>query len=92
MRLPVIPAGFKTIALRTYDVLKEFGEKYNVMTMEVSAKTNEGIDEIFNAMVQELVKLNDVGIVKDEEDEGDKTYNSLENSRVDNRNQGGCKC
>ena len=74
------------------DVLKEFGEKYNVMTMEVSAKTNEGIDEIFNAMVQELVKLNDVGIVKDEEDEGDKTYNSLENSRVDNRNQGGCKC
>ena len=74
------------------DVLKEFGEKNNVMTMEVSAKTNEGINEIFNTMVQELVKLKDVGIVNDEEDEGDKTYNSLENSRVDNRNQGGCKC
>ena len=74
------------------DVLKEFGEKNNVMTMEVSAKTNEGINEIFNTMVQELVKLKDVGIVNDEEDEGDTTYNSLENSRVDNRNQGGCKC
>ena len=67
------------------DVLKEFGEKNNVETMEVSAKTNEGIDAIFNTMVEELLKKKDVGVVKDEDSEGDKTYNSLENSRVDNR-------
>ena len=67
------------------DVLKEFGEKNNVATMEVSAKTNEGIDSIFNTMVEELLKTKDVGIVKDEDSDGDKTYNSLDNSRVDNR-------
>ena len=32
--------------------------------MEVSAKTGEGIDSLFNEMVKELLKLKDIGIIR----------------------------
>ena len=42
-------------------------------------------------MVEELLKLKNIGKVKDDEFEGDKTYNSLDNSRtIENRHN--CNC
>ena len=59
--------------------------------MEVSAKTGEGIDLMFNNLVHELLELKDVGLVKDDESEADKTFNSLDNSRV-SENKHSCNC
>jgi len=65
------------------NTLKEFGEKNGVLTMEVSAKTGEGIDSLFNEMVRELLKLKNVGFVHDDdESEVNKTYSNLDNSRM----------
>ena len=42
-------------------------------------------------MVEELLELDNIGVIKDEESEVDKTYNSLDNSRsVENRHN--CNC
>ena len=71
--------------------LEEFGKQNNVITMEVSAKTGEGIDLMFNKIVEELFKLKNVGIIKNEELDDDKTYNSLDNSRLPKKKQS-CKC
>ena len=73
------------------DILEDFAEKNEVKTLEVSAKTNEGIDEIFNVMVQDLVKDNNLGILKDDESEMDKTFNSLNSSKVPKK-KNTCKC
>ena len=73
------------------DILEDFAEKNEVKTLEVSAKTNEGIDEIFNIMVQDLVKDNNLGILKDDESEKDKTFNSLNSSKVPKK-KNTCKC
>ena len=70
--------------------LKEFGTKNNVTTMEVSAKTGEGVDLLFNKIVEELFELKNVGIIKNDEEE-DKTYNSLDNSRLPEKKHN-CKC
>ena len=65
------------------DILKEFGEKNDVLTMEVSAKTGEGVDSLFTAMVKELLELKNVGFVHDDdESEVNKTYDNLDNSRM----------
>ena len=59
--------------------LKEFGEKNDVITMEVSAKTGEGIDLLFTSMVKELLELKNVGFVHaDDESEANKTYDNLD--------------
>ena len=64
-------------------LLKEFGEKNGVTTMEVSAKTGEGVDSLFTEMVKELLELKNVGFVNtDDESEANKTYNNLDNSRM----------
>ena len=73
------------------ETLSDFGNKNGVIYMEVSAKTGEGIEDIFNTMVQELLKFKDLGIIKDDESEGDKTFNSLDNSRVA-ENRHNCNC
>ena len=70
--------------------LQEFGTKNNVTTMEVSAKTGEGVDLLFNKIVEELFELKNVGIIKNDEEE-DKTYNSLDNSRLPEKKHS-CKC
>lgn len=65
------------------NILKEFGEKNGVKTMEVSAKTGEGVDSLFTEMVKELLELKNVGFVQsDDESEANKTYNNLDNSRM----------
>ncbi len=74
-----------------YETLEEFGKKNNVLYMEVSAKTGEGIDKVFINLVEELVKLKKVGIMNDEESEGDKTFNSLDNSKI-SENKHNCNC
>ena len=74
-----------------YETLEEFGKKNNVLYMEVSAKTGEGIDKVFINLVEELVKLKKVGIMNDEESEGDKTFNSLDNSII-SENKHNCNC
>lgn len=72
--------------------LKEFGEKNNVMTMEVSAKTGEGVDSLFTAMVKELLELKNVGFVhSDEESDESKTYSNLDNSRLPEKKHN-CNC
>ena len=74
-----------------YEQLEEFGKKNNVIFTEVSAKTGEGIDKMFISMVEELLTLKNAGIAKDDESDGDKTFNSLDNSRVaDNKHN--CNC
>ena len=73
------------------DLLKEFAAKNEVSFLEVSAKTGEGIEQLFNTLVEELLELDNIGVIKDEESEVDKTYNSLDNSRsVENRHN--CNC
>ena len=72
-------------------LLEDFAKKNEVLFFEVSAKTGEGIDKIFNAMVQELLKLPNAGIIKDDESEGDRTFNSLDNSRIA-ENRHNCNC
>ena len=69
-------------------LLKEFGDKNGVMTMEVSAKTGEGVDSLFTAMVKELLELKNVGFVhNDDESEANKTYDNLNNSRMPEKKQ-----
>ena len=75
----------------TYDTLAEFGKKNNVLFLEVSAKTGEDIDKIFINLVEELVKSKNIGKINDEESEGDKTFNSLDNSRIA-ENKHNCNC
>ena len=74
-----------------WDVLEDFGKKNNVKFMEVSAKTGEGIEKIFIIMCEELLKLKEVGIIKEEESEGDKTFTSLDNSKL-SENKHNCNC
>ena len=59
--------------------------------MEVSAKTGKGIDKIFTKMVEELLKLKNVGLIKDDDPEIDKTFTSLNNS-TKARNRHNCNC
>ena len=73
-----------------FDLLEDFGKKNNVSFMEVSAKTGQGIDKIFLKMVEELLKLKNVGLIKDEDD-ADKTFNSLDNSKKA-KNMHNCNC
>lgn len=74
-----------------FEMLEDFAKKNDVLFFEVSAKTGEGINKIFNSMVQELLKLPKAGIIKDDESEGDKTFSSLDNSRVV-ENKHNCNC
>ena len=75
-----------------FDVLEEFGKKNNVSFMEVSAKTGEGIDNLFICIIEELLKLKNVGIIKDDDYDGDKTFNSLDNSRSTENRHNNCNC
>ena len=74
-----------------YEILEEFGKKNNVKYMEVSAKTGEEIDKIFIYIIEELLKLKGVGLIKEEESEGDRTYSSLDNSKLA-ENKHNCNC
>ena len=72
-----------------YNTLKQFGEYNKVIFSEVSAKTGEGIDKLFNDFVHELLKYRNIGIYKNDEKE-ERTYSNLELSLVENKHN--CNC
>ena len=70
--------------------LKEFAEANHIIFSEVSAKTGEGIDELFNDFVHELLKYKNIGIYKTDE-ANERTYSSLSRSIIqDNKHE--CNC
>ena len=73
-----------------FQTLKEFGEVKQINYFEVSAKTGEGIDQIFNDFVIELLKYRNIGIYKVDEST-DRTYSSLEKSLLNNKKEN-CNC
>ena len=73
-----------------YNTLKQFGEDNKVIFSEVSAKTGEGIDKLFNDFVHELLKYRNIGIYKNDEN-FERTYSSLERSLVP-ENKHECNC
>ena len=72
-----------------YNTLKQFGEDNKVIFSEVSAKTGEGIDKLFNDFVHELLKYRNIGIYKNDEKE-ERTYSNLDLSIVENKHN--CNC
>ena len=72
-----------------YKTLKEFAEANNIIFSEVSAKTGEGIDKLFNDFVHELLKYRNIGIYKNDEKE-ERTYSNLDLSLVENKHN--CNC
>ena len=72
-----------------YNNLKQFGEDNKVIFSEVSAKTGEGIDKLFNDFVHELLKYRNIGIYKSDEKE-ERTYSNLDLSLVENKHT--CNC
>ena len=72
-----------------YNNLKQFGEDNKVIFSEVSAKTGEGIDKLFNDFVHELLKYRNIGIYKSDEKE-ERTYSNLDLSLVENKHN--CNC
>ena len=74
----------------TYDTLKEFSNNNKVIFSEVSAKTGEGIDKLFNDFVHELLKYPNIGRYK--EFENDRTYSSLDKSIVSQNKHTNCNC
>ena len=73
-----------------FQTLKEFGEVKQINYFEVSAKTGEGIEQIFNDFVIELLKYRNIGIYKVDEST-DRTYSSLEKSLLNNKKEN-CNC
>ena len=72
-----------------YNTLKQFGEDNKVIFSEVSAKTGEGIDKLFNDFVHELLKYRNIGIYKSDAKE-ERTYSNLDLSLVENKHN--CNC
>ena len=73
-----------------FNTLKEFAENNKVIFSEVSAKSGEGIDKLFNDFVHELLKYRNIGIYKSDEKD-DRTYSSLDNSLA-SENKHNCNC
>ena len=73
-----------------FDKLKNFGENNNVFFSEISAKTGEGVDNLFIDFINELMKYRNIGIYKNDEN-FERTYSSLERSLVP-ENKHECNC
>ena len=73
-----------------FQTLKAFGEENNVIFSEVSAKTGEGVEQIFNDFVRELMKYRNIGIYKNDEVD-ERTYSNLDNSIMP-ENKHNCNC
>ena len=72
-----------------YQTLKQFGEENNVLYMEVSAKTGEGVDKLFNVFVLELLKYRNIGIYRIDQSE-ERSYSSLDKSLVSEKKNDNC--
>ena len=59
-----------------FELLKEFGLKYKIDVFETSAKTGQGVQEIFNSLISNLFTNKNIGKVLPSEDECSKRKGS----------------
>ena len=80
-----------------FETLKEFGDKHNIDVFEVSAKTGEGVEDIFSNLTKKLFEKKHIGVVLPGEDELSMRRGSYilqsESGKKNNKNEGnGCSC
>ena len=83
----------------SFELLKEFGKKHNIEAFETSAKTGEGVEEIFSALTRKLFQNKNIGKILPGEDEntirrGSYILNpdTLTSKPKDKERGGGCNC
>ena len=85
------------------NTLKDFGNKNKIEVFETSAKTGEGVEEIFSVLTKKLFQNKNIGIVLPSDDELSMRRGSyiLNKEQVKNRpknktdggeGEGGCNC
>ena len=81
------------------EIIKDFGEKNNVEIFGTSAKTGEGVEEIFGYLINKLFMKKGVGELSPEDDEFDQrrgsyllNNNSQKNKDKKNKNKKKFKC
>ena len=73
-----------------FKTLKDYGEEKKIIFSETSAKTGEGIEQMFKDFIRELLKYRNIGIYKtDKVDE--RTYSGLDKS-INPENKHNCNC
>ena len=75
----------------SFQTLKEFGESNDVIFSEVSARTGEGIEQLFNDFIKELLKNRNIGIYKNDEVD-ERTYSNLSRSLISENKHNNCNC
>ena len=81
----------------SFELLKEFGEKHNIDVFETSAKTGEGVEEIFIELTKKLFKNKNIGIVLPGDEESSKRRgshiqkNDISEKQEKNK-ENGCGC
>ena len=74
----------------SFQTLKEFGESNDVIFSEVSARTGEGIEQLFNDFIKELLKNRNIGIYKEDE-ERERSYSNLDKTLIKEKKRD-CNC
>ena len=78
------------------ELLKEFGEKHNIDVFETSAKTGEGVEEIFIDLTKKLFKNKNIGIVLPGDEESSKRNGSYilqnDSQKSKDKHKEGCNC
>ena len=77
------------------EALKELGKKFNIDVFEVSAKTGEGVEEIFISLTKKLLQNKNIGAVLEGEDENTMrrgSYILSQKPKKNNKNGNGCNC
>jgi len=78
--------------------LKNISDKYNIPFLETSAKTGEGVEEIFNTLIHNIFQKKDFGIYIHDEEENKSRKNSLAlkksdaNDKNNNIDTSKCNC
>ena len=57
--------------------LKNISDKYNIPFLETSAKTGEGVEEVFNTLIHNIFQKKDFGVYIPDEEEGNPRKNSV---------------
>ena len=77
----------------TKDIIKDFGEKNNIETFCTSAKTGEGVNEVFSHLVSKLFLNKKIGSIEDD-DEYTRRKDSItltqKNDNIQEKNR--CNC
>ena len=78
----------------TKEQLKSLGEKYGMETFETSAKTGEGINEVFNYLVTNLIKNPNIGkVLSDEESSVSNSVRLITKNTFNKKNKAhNCNC